>query len=193
MNMNSVRTVSRAQGGWMRRLTPFAFLMTAAVGIGAGSAAAEDRKPAFRIGVVDSRAVALAYGRSDEFARTAREMRVDLEKARAANDEKRVKEIEQEGPWSQIRIHQQVFSTAPVTGILAKVKDKLPAIAEQAGVAVIVSKWEVQFMDSTVQTVDVTLPIARLFNPSEQVLEWVEQMKSRAPIAFEKLPLDPMM
>jgi len=29
-------------------------------------------------------------------------MRVDLEKARAANDKKRVKEMEKEGPWSQI-------------------------------------------------------------------------------------------
>lgn len=32
-----------------------------------------------------------------------------------------------------------------------------------------------------------------LFNPNEKVLQWVEQMKNQAPIAFEELPLDPMM
>jgi hypothetical protein len=68
-----------------------------------------------------------------------------------------------------------------------------PGIAAQAGVRMVVSKWEVQFSDTAVETVDVTLPLVMLFNPNEKVLQWVEQMKNQAPIAFEELPLDPMM
>jgi hypothetical protein len=120
-------------------------------------------------------------------------MRADLERAKTNHEAQRVKELEQEGPWSQVRLHQQVFSTGPVSGILAKIKDRLPGIAADAGVAMIVSKWEVQFGSAAIETVDVTLPMVKLFNPSEKVLKMVEQMKSLEPIAFEKLPLDPMM
>jgi hypothetical protein len=73
------------------------------------------------------------------------------------------------------------------------VKDKLPAIAAQAGVSLIVSKWEVQFQDPAVETVDVTLPIVKMFNTSDRVLTWIAQMKTQDPIPFEKLPLDPKM
>ncbi len=86
-----------------------------------------------------------------------------------------------------------MFSTGPVSGILAKVGDRLPAIAAQAGVALIVSKWEVQFQNPPVETVDVTLPVVKLFNPSEKVLKWIEEMRAQDPIPFEKLPLDPSM
>ena len=171
----------------------FAMLSIAAVGICAQPVAAQEKRPALRIGVFDSRAVALAYGHCDEFKRSVRNMRTELEKAKADKNEKRVKELEQEGPWTQVRLHQQVFSTGPVSGILASVKDKLPQIAAQAGVTIIVSKWEVQFRDATVETVDVTLPIVKLFNPDERVLQWIEQMKSQPPIAFEELSLDPML
>ncbi len=176
-----------------KNLVVFTFLITAALTLCAQAVVAQDARPALRVGVFDSRAVALAYGNSDEFLQSMRQMRTDLENAKANKDEKRVKELEQEGPWSQVRLHQQVFSTAPISGILAKVKDKLPGIAARAGVRLVVSKWEVQFSDPAVETVDVTLPLVKLFNPNEKVLTWVEQMKNQAPIAFEELPLDPMM
>ncbi|MFY9726518.1 MAG: hypothetical protein WB579_02380 [Bryobacteraceae bacterium] len=155
-------------------------------------AAAQDTKP-LRIGVFDSRAIALAYGNSDEFQRTTQGLRSDYNDARAANNDTRAKELNKEGQWLQVRLHQQVFSTGPVSGILAKVADKLPAVAAQAGVALIVSKWELQFKGPGVELVDVTLPIVRLFNPSNKVLQWIEEMKTQAPVPFEKLPLDPNM
>jgi hypothetical protein len=155
-------------------------------------AAAQDAKP-LRIGVFDSRAIALAYGNSAEFQRTVQGLRADHDKAKAANNESRAQELDTEGQWSQVRLHQQVFSTGPVSGILAKVADKLPAIAAQAGVALIVSKWEVQFKNPAVETVDVTLPIVKLFAPSDKVLKWIDEMKAQPPIPFEELPLDPKM
>ena len=83
------------------------------------------------------------------------------------------------------------FSTGPVADILAKVKDKLPGIARQERVTAIVSKWELPYAEQGVELVDVTLPLVKLFNPSEQVLKWIEEMKNQPPVPFDKLPLDP--
>lgn len=176
----------------MKRKLAMAAMLAAVVSCGGPLAAAQDAKP-LRIGVFDSRAVALAYGNSDEFRRIVHGMRADYDTAKAANNDSRAQELETEGQWSQVRLHQQTFSTGPVGGILAKVRDKLPAIAAQAGVSLIVSKWEVQFQTTAVETVDVTLPIVKLFNPSDRVLAWIAQMKTQDPIPFEKLSLDPKM
>jgi hypothetical protein len=77
---------------------------------GATAPARPDATP--RIGVFDSRAVALAYYRSDEGMQASRDRYDAYAKAKASNDEARIKELEQEGPWMQVRMHQQVFSTA---------------------------------------------------------------------------------
>jgi len=157
--------------------------------------AAEGARPgsAMRIGVYDSRSVALAYGRSEEHMRAVGAMHQEYEKAKADKNEARIKELEQEGPWEHIRLMQQVFSTAGVTNIMAKVKEALPAIAREAGVSLICSKWEMPYKDAAVETVDLTVPIAKLFKPDEQTLKIIDQMKGQEPVPFDKLPLDPKM
>jgi hypothetical protein len=157
--------------------------------------AADEAKPtpAMRIGVYDSRCIALAYGRSEAQLRSVRTLREDYEKAKANSDEKRIKELEQEGPWGQVRLHQQVFSTAGVRDIMARVSDALPAIAREAGVPLIVSKWEMPYKDASVETVDLTVPIAKLFKPDDRTLKMIDQMKAQEPVPFDKLPLDPKL
>lgn len=157
--------------------------------VAAGTALGAE-KP-IRIGVYDSRAVAVAFGRSPECAQSFQKIRADFDKARADKDEARMKELENAGSWAQIRLHQQGFSTAGVANILAKVKDQLPAVAREAGVVAIVSKWETPYLDPSIEIVDITLPVARLFHPDEQTLEILEEMKSQDPIPFDELPLDP--
>lgn len=154
---------------------------------------AQTVRPSCRIGVFDSRAIAIAWARSDEGMQVFKQIRAEYDKAKAGNDEKRMKEMEQEGQWQQVRLHQQGFSTGPVDEILAKVKDKLPEIARQAGVTAIVSKWALPYSEQGVELVDVTLPLVKLFNPSEQVLKGVEELKNQPPVPFGKLPLDPNM
>jgi len=73
-----------------------AAMVAAIVSCGGPPAAAQDAKP-LRIGVFDSRAVALAYGNSDEFQRIMQGMHADYDKAKASNDESRAKELEREG------------------------------------------------------------------------------------------------
>ena len=171
-------------------LATVALLGAAALGLHPSPAAAQDAKT-LRVGVFDSRAVALAYARSAEFMRGMQNLGAEFEKAKAEKNDQRVKELEQEGQWTQVRLHQQAFSDGPVSSILAAVKDRLPAIAAQAGVSIIVSKWAMPFQAAAVETVDVTLPIVKLFNPTPETLTIIDQMKSKAPIPFEKLGLDP--
>ena len=81
----------------------------------------------------------------------------------------------------QVRLHQQVFSTGPVSGILAKVRDRLPALAAQAGVALIVSKWEMQFQNPKIETVDVYTVGRQIVQPQRQSLEMDRRDESPGP------------
>jgi len=59
------------------------------------------------------------------------------EKAKAAGDTKRVKELEAWGEKQHRKLHRQGFGRAPVDDILAHVKDKFPEVACKTGVNVI--------------------------------------------------------
>lgn len=167
-------------------------LVLATLTVGVAPATAEEAaKPLMKIGVYDSRGVAIAYARSAEFQQRMAKLRNDFEQAKAKGDDKRMKELEQEGQWMQVRLHQQGFSTAGVANIMAKVADALPGIAREAGVVLIVSKWEMPYVDPSIETVDVTLPIARLFVPDEQKLKMLGELKDQKPVPFDELGLDP--
>lgn len=148
-------------------------------------------KAAVKIGVYDSRGVAIAYARSPEFRERMGKLRADYEQAKAKGDSAQVKKLGQEGPWTQVRLHQRGFSTAGAGDLLAKVAGGLPGIAREAGVVLIVSKWEMPYQDASVEIVDVTLPIARLFTPDEQTLKIIGEMKDQKPVPFDEIPLDP--
>ena len=121
-----------------------------------------------RVGTFDSRTVAGAYYGSEEFDRHLKDLSAEHERAKAAGDEKRVKELEVEGPASQELAHKQFFGTGSVDNILEKIKAKIPRIAKQAGVDVIVSKYDVVYQQSGVEFVDVTDYLVKLFPPKNK-------------------------
>ena len=175
-----------------RRVAAVLILVAMAAVCGAGLAAAEKAAgPALKIGVYDSRVVAIAYARSEPFKQHVAQMFKDLAEAKAKNDTARVKELETEGPAMQVRLHQQGFSTAGVSDIMAKVVDSIPGIARAAGVVLVVSKWEMPYRDPSVEIVDVSLPIAKLFNPDEQTLKIIAGMKDVKPVPFDEISLNP--
>ena len=95
-----------------------------------------------RIGVYDSRAVAIAFAGSEAFEKWLTALRAEHDKAKAAGDDKRVAELAAKGKNRQALAHKQAFSTAPVDEILEHITDGLPAIKAKAGVTAIVSKWD---------------------------------------------------
>ena len=144
-------------------------------------------KAGLRVGTFDSRAVAVAYAGSDVHNRLIKQMMEQHAKAKAAGDKQKTAELEAQGKAQQDQLHQQGFGTASVAGILETIKDQLPAIAKQAGVDVIVSRWDVVYQAPGVETTDVTAELIKPFNPSERTLKTVEELKKLPPVSLEEL------
>jgi tetratricopeptide (TPR) repeat protein len=157
--------------------------------VSAGHAQKPSPSSAARIGTFDSRAIATAFYRSTEFQESIRDLWTKLEEAKASGDEWRVKDLEAYGPAMQHRMHQQGFSTGSVMEIMEQISDELPEIAREAGVSVIVSKWDVTYESSEADLVDLTLQLVALFDPSEQTLKIVESFKTVAPVPLDQLPV----
>jgi hypothetical protein len=146
---------------------------------------------ALRVGTFDSRAVALAYYRkflrSPEFTARMKKLKENHDRAKAAGDEQKAKKLEAEGSAMQEHSHGQVFGSAPVDEIVAKIKDQLPKIAKQAGVDLIVSKWSLTYRSPDAESVDVTEAMAKLFQPDEQTLKMIRDLPNHQPLPAEEL------
>lgn len=159
-------------------------LMAGAIG------SAQSQTTKLRVGVYDSRAVAVAYANSSEFRESMKAVQAEHQKAKAAKDEKRMKEIEARMKLQQRRAHEQGFSTGSVAGIMAKIKDALPGVAKQAGVPVIVSKWELNYQSPDMAVVDVTDELVALFHVSDKGREWAKGIRAQAPVPIEQITDD---
>ena len=140
-----------------------------------------------RVGTFDSRALAMAYYRSEAFLRQINNLRTKYEKAKAAGDEERVKELEIEGSAQQELMHKQGFGTWPVDNILERIKGKIPEIAAQADVEVIVSKWNIVYKRSGTEFVDVTGHMVKPFDPDEDTLRMIKEIQEQDPVPLEEL------
>ena len=140
-----------------------------------------------QVGTFDSRALAMAYYRSELFGRQIKEMRAEYEKAKEAGDEKRVRELEIVGSAQQELMHKQGFSTWQVDNILKKINGELSEVAIQAEVDIIISKWSAVYQRSGVEFIDVTNIMVKLFDPDEQTLRMIEEIQKQAPVPLEDL------
>lgn len=143
-----------------------------------------------RVGTFDSRAVAMAYFATEAFKRQLSGLHAEHEKAKAAGDEKRVKELEAEGPALQELMHKQGFSTWPVDNILETIKEKIPAIAKQGNVDVIICKWDMVYQRPGIELVDITDLMVQPFNPDEDTLKTIKDVQKHAPVSIEDLEND---
>jgi hypothetical protein len=146
------------------------------------SGSAPATAPKVRIGVFDSRFVALAYYNSDEHRRFMQDLMSQLQAAKAANDTAKITDLEFRGPALQNLMHYQVFSNASIPNVMQKLAPDLPRIAADAGVSVIVSKWDVAFQGANVEYVDVTDALVARFNPDDKVRKWIADGKTKDPI-----------
>lgn len=173
--------------------SPRWFLLNAAIAwsvVSGATALAQSQTNKLRVGVYDSRAIAIAYGNSAQFRKSLESVQADYKKAKEEKNDKQAKEIDARMKLQQRRFHEQGFSTGSVAGIMATVKDSLPAVAKKAGVQVIVSKWELNSQSPEVEVVEVTDELVALFRPSEKVLGWVKDLKNHPPMPLEKITDD---
>lgn len=147
----------------------------------------ENENPTAVVGTFDSRAIAVAYVRSNRFDKRMKQLQASLEKAMKSGDQKSIALLKAEGPKIQAKIHKQGFGTASVEGILDLVRHKLPPLAKETGVELIVSKWVMTYTDPKAEFVDITDELAALFNPDEATLKVIEELVATEPISDEEL------
>jgi len=153
----------------------------------AGIVFGQTLKKSIVVGTFDSRAIAIAYYRSDAHMSYVEGQKAEHAKAVESGDMERVKELEAEGEASQDLAHKQAFSTWPVDNILEIIKGKIPEIAKQADVDLIVSKWNIVYQQSGIEIIDVTDVMVKLLDPDEQTLGTIEQIKKMDPLPLEEL------
>lgn len=151
------------------------------------AASAQTHTNKLRVGVYDSRAIAVAWANSTEFKEAMQSVETDFKQAKESKNENRVKEISDEMKSRQRRAHEQAFSTGSVAPIMARIKDRLPEIARQADVMLLVSKWELPYQSAEITPVDVTDKLIALFHVSERGLKWSREIQQKPPLALEQL------
>ena len=174
----------------MMKLSQFALVLALAVGGWSICNLVQADSPAkgvIRVGTFDSRAVAVAYIRSELFGQSLKETTKELQDAKSAGNQAKVKQLESELKATQERAHLQGFGTASVANILEQIKDQLPAIAKEAGVDVLISKWDVAYQASSTELVDVTDQMIKPFKPNEKTLQIIQDLKKHEPVSLEEL------
>ncbi len=148
---------------------------------------AKKEKPVLCVGLFDSRAVALAWGRSETFKKHVSDMMAEYKEAKAAGDEERIAELEKAGPQAQDRMHKQVFGNEPVDDVLERIAKDLPRIAESAGVDILVSKWEIAYKKRSAKFVDVTWEMVNLFEPDAETVRIAKDLLKHKPVSSKEL------
>jgi hypothetical protein len=165
-----------------------AALWVAGAGARADDAATAPANIRERIGVYDSRAVAVAYAGSGVHNQLMGALTAEFQRAKSQGDQTRTAELEAEGRARQKRLHMQGFSTEPVDDILAQIKDALPPIMRQAGVSALVSKWNKDGLakHASAEQVDVTGALIDAFIPNERQRKGAIEIQKHAPISLEQ-------
>ena len=132
-----------------------------------------------KVGTYNSRAVALAFYRSELWGGVMRAKRAERDSAKQAGSVQKVKELEKWGEIQQDLAHKQVFGSAPITNVLGHLAPGFPEIARAAGVAVVAS--DVQYAGASVQVVDITMHIVEWLKPDARTRAMVEDFLKKNP------------
>ena len=111
-----------------------------------------------RVGTFHKASLVVAFYRSPLWAETLKAKMAEM----AANDTKKVQELDAWGNAQQETAHQQLAGEAPITNILEALAPAWPEIAKKARVSMIVA--DLPYADSSVQSIDVT----------ELLLDWLK-------------------
>jgi hypothetical protein len=153
----------------------------------AGEGSASNAAPV-RVGIYDSRAVAFAWFWSAPVQHKLQEQMAAARAAQQAGDTARFKELDDALRQMQDQLHRQVFSTAPADEALAALKGQIPEIEKQAGVTVLVSKWDEAALKKHphAEQVDMTGQLVREFKPTEKQLKVIADLQKQKPLPLEK-------
>lgn len=140
-----------------------------------------------KVGIYDSRAIAMAYYRSETFAEYISGQHALLKAAQEEGNESAIHELGEKGKSIQAKAHQQGFGTAPVDEIIRKIRDKLPEISKKADVGLIISKWKIDYLAPNAEYTDITDLMVQPFSPSPETLKVIKDIQKKDPIPLAEL------
>ena len=177
----------------MARRTVVSGLMCVAISLavcafaGEGVPAEKTDKAKVCVGTFDSRAVAVACAHSSWNDKRLKAKMAEMEQAKAEGDTKKIEELEEWGKAQQAKLHRQGFGTADVDDLLKYIEDKIPGIARQTGVDIIVSKWDVVYQRPSAKLVDITDEMVKAFEPDQKTLKTIKDLSRQQPVEQEVL------
>lgn len=137
-----------------------------------------------RIGVFDSRAVAVAFYNSSYS--TNKQIFTDLsarmKEAKEKDDKETIALLEREANLRQAFMHEQGFGAGSIMNIIETVKDKIAVLAKEKELISVVSKWELAFTSENAELVDVTEAIAGFFEPDERIKSIIQEIMKSEPV-----------
>jgi len=141
-----------------------------------------------QIGVYDSRSIAVAFSGSPVHEKQLQQLMAEHKKAKEAGEVDKVAKLEAEGKARQEKAHMQAFSTAPVDDLLLYITNALPEIQKDAGVTMIISKWDKAGLQqhAGAETVDVTMKLVDAFQPTERQRKSAIEIQKHKPIPLEQ-------
>lgn len=143
-----------------------------------------------RMGVYDSRAVAMAYAGS-RFRRVKMdELKARHQQAVQAGDTVAATQLEAEGKAWQARLHRQGFGVASVDDLLQHIGEELPRIQQAARVTRLVSRWNLAelALHPLAERVDVTMELVDAFQPTPRQRQYAIDIQRKAPASSAPTP-----
>jgi Skp family chaperone for outer membrane proteins len=137
---------------------------------------------AVRVGIFDSRGIAIAHAQSPAFGQEIQQLRAQFQQAKTDKNETLAAALETKGQTLQALLHLQGFSIGSVSEILAKFTDAVAAVAKEAKVSAIVSQYELVYQGPDIETVDVTEALVKKINDSPKVVANLGELKNHKPL-----------
>jgi len=149
----------------------------------------ETNTPPARIGVYDSRVVAMVYFWSGPAQKDLQKQMAAARAARQSGDTNSFNALAAALREKQADMHRQVFSIAPATDAMVALKERLPMIEKSAGVVAVISRWDDAALKAYKNTeqVDITDSLVYEFIvPTEKQLKTIESIKTAKPIPLDE-------
>lgn len=137
-----------------------------------------------RIGIYDSRAIAIAFVGGEVFRETMNAARMEFDEATRNGDEATLARINTQMQQRQNLLHAQGFSTAAVDELLAHYSGGISTLIDEAGVATLISKWHNEAL--------LKYPGARRIDMTESLIDLITEDPKQRKAAFEILDQDPV-
>lgn len=135
-----------------------------------------------RVGIFDSRMIAVAYYQGEEGQKETKALMSEIEKAKNANDNETLMKLQEKARLIQKIANDQGLGRGSIASILEKYRKELGEIVKKEKLSCIVSKWEIFTSGKEIDYVEITEKILEIFKPNDKVKELIKELAKQKPI-----------